>query len=468
MPDASATALNLAVEFPPVSTAEWEAAINADLKGADYEKRLVWRTEEGLKIKPYYRQEDLAGLEAQADVAPAQFPFTRGGAGWEMAQSLEIPADAVRADRLHEQGTTAVQELAYALAEGVEKLAAKVASGTSVDQAAPGIVFVFGVGSNYFFTIAKLRAARLLWAQAVAAFGPAGDEACRMRLHAVTALINKSICDPWTNLLRCTTEALSAAMGGCDALTVRAFHYPERLAENIQLILREESHLDKVADPAGGSYYIEALTSSMARAAWKQFQQVEAAGGYAQSVKSGSMAAAVKQSREAKQNAVAARRRTLVGVNNFPNIHERIDATAPAEPAGRLAEAFERLRLRTQRHAAKTGRTPRVLLLTHGDLKMRMARAQFCQNFIGCAGFEIVESPELQDADIVVLCSSDPEYLALAQEVCPKVKAPVIVAGNPKEQITALEHAGVAGFVHVQSNAVETLTAWQNRLGMEA
>ncbi|MGO9240547.1 MAG: methylmalonyl-CoA mutase family protein [Bryobacteraceae bacterium] len=471
MPEPKADGLNLAADFPPVGTAEWEAVIKADLKGADYEKRLVWRTDEGLKIRPYYRQEDLAGLEAQAGIAPAQFPFTRGtAAGWEIAQSPEIPSNAVRGDRLHELGATAVQELAYALAEGVERLAAKVESGTSVDQAAPQILFVFGVGSNYFFTIAKLRAARLTWAQAVAAFGPAGDAACRMKIHAVTALTNKSICDPWTNLLRSTTEALSAALGGCDALSVRSFHYPERLADNIHLILKEEAHLDKVADAAGGSYYIEALTASMARAAWQLFQQIEAAGGYSQAVAAGIVDAGLKQSREAKQKAVAARRRTLVGVNNYPNLTERIAEPGPDDPAGRLAEAFEKIRLRTQRHATRTGRTPRVLLLTRGDLKMRMARAQFCQNFIGCAGFEIVESPEFEGAgaDIIVLCASDGEYLALAQEVCPKVQAPVIVAGNPKEQITALEHAGVAGFLHIQSNAVETLAAWQDRLGMEA
>jgi methylmalonyl-CoA mutase len=470
MSEAQADGLNLAAEFPPVATAEWEAAIHADLKGADYEKRLVWRTEEGLNVKPYYRQEDLAGLEAQTDIAPGQFPFTRGaGADWEIAQNPALPADAVRGDRLHELGATSVQELAYALAEGVERLAAQVEKGVPADAAAPAIPFVFGVGSNYFFEIAKLRAARLVWAQAVAAFGPAG-EACRMKIHAVTALSNKSICDPWTNLLRSTTEALSAALGGCDALTVQSFHYPERLAHNIQIILKEEVHLDKVADPAGGSYYVEALTAALARAAWTLFQQVDAAGGFTKVSTSGAIDAAVAQSREARQKAVAARRRTLVGVNNYPNLAERIDASAPGDPAGRLAEPFEKLRLRTQRHAAKTGRTPRVLLLTRGDLKMRMARAQFCQNFIGCAGFEIVESAEFEGAraDIIVLCSSDPEYLALAQEICPKVQAPVMVAGNPKDQIDALQQAGVAGFVHVQSNAVETLAAWQDRLGMEA
>ncbi len=159
----------------------------------------------------------------------------------------------------------------------------------------------------------------------------------------------------------------------------------------------------------------------------------------------------------------------MVGVNNYPNLNEKI-AGSEEPSTGRLAEPFENLRLRTERHAAKTGRTPKVLLLTHGDLKMRMARAQFCQNYIGCAGFEIVESSEYAgtDADIVVLCSSDPEYLALAQEVCPKVKVPVVVAGNPKDQIEALQQAGVTGFVHVMANAVDTLTAWQDRLGMEA
>jgi methylmalonyl-CoA mutase len=330
--------------------------------------------------------------------------------------------------------------------------------------------FVFGVGSNYFFEIAKLRAARMLWAEAVTAFGPRSDNACRMKIHSVTALENKSVCDPWSNLLRNTTEALSAILGGCDALTVRPYHYPERLGENVQLVLKEESHLDKVADAAGGSYYIEALTASLAREAWTLFQQVEAAGGYSAAIAAGTIDAAVKQSREAKEKAVAQRRRTLVGVNNYPNMREPFDAAANTEPAGRLAEPFEKLHARTARHAARTGHVPKVLLLTRGDVKMRMARAQFCLNFIGCAGFEMVESAEYEgtDADIVVLCSSDAEYLALVQEVRPNLRVPIIIAGNPKDQIDVLREAGVTGFVHVLSNAVETLTEWQSRLGLEA
>ena len=136
----------------------------------------------------------------------------------------------------------------------------------------------------------------------------------------------------------------------------------------------------------------------------------------------------------------------------------------------RLAEPFEKIRRRTTAHAQATGRYPKVLLLKRGDVKMRGARANFCLNFFGCAGFDIVESEEYEgtDADLIVLCSSDPEYLALAQEVCPQVKVPVLVAGNPKDQIEALKAAGVQGFIHIFSEPIQTLTAWQDKLGMRS
>jgi len=158
----------------------------------------------------------------------------------------------------------------------------------------------------------------------------------------------------------------------------------------------------------------------------------------------------------------------LVGTNSYPDVQERELEHSGEMPEGwRLASDFEAIRLRTERHARTTGKTPRVLLLERGDLKMRKARAAFCLNFFGCAGFDIVQSDVLTGADMVVLCGSDPEYLDFAQEICPQVKVPVVVAGNPKEQIEALKAAGVADFVHVLSNAVETLTVWQNRLGIK-
>jgi len=467
--------LNLGQDFPAVPTAAWEAAVAKDLKGADYEKKLVWRTDEGIPVRPYYRAENMAGLEAQTETAPGQFPFARGsGKPFESSDAIPTGPNAIRADELAEAGGNAVEQLGFALAAGVERLTALAATGT-VDEAARSIEFVYSIGSTYFLEIAKLRAARLIWAQAVAAFGPADPQSALARIHARTTRLNKSVYDRYTNLLRVTTEGLAAAVGGCDKLTVEPFGFDQHLAVNVGRILRHEAHVDAVADPAGGSYYVEALTDSLARAAWKLFQQVEAAGGYGKAVESGAIAKALETSRAKLQKAVASRYRTLVGVNNFPDLKEKTaGATAPAErsaafPPYRLAEAFEKIRRRTERHAAKTGRVPKVLLLMRGDLKMRMVRSNFSFNFFGCAGFDVVEAEEYvgAGADLIVLCSSDAEYLALAQEVCAAAGVPVIVAGKPKEQIDALKAAGVAGFIHIQSDAVQTLSEWQKRLGME-
>ena len=468
MPDAApgTEVLELSQAFPPTPTAEWEAAIHRDLKGADYEKRLVWRTEEAIAVRPYYRREDVDGKASAV----------RGdAAAWEPAQEPRIAAGAIRADQLHEAGANAIQELGYALAAGVERLA-NLSATLPVDRAAGHVEFVFAIGSTYFMEIAKLRAARLLWAQAVAAFG--GDAAAgRIRILARTSRRNKSVCDRYSNLLRATTEAMSAALGGCRRLMVEPFGFDEHLALSVQRVLREEAHLDTVADPAGGSYFIEVLTDAVAREAWKLFQQVEAAGGYAKACESGSVAQALAASRAARQKAVAGRRRTLVGVNSFPDLTEKTSDVVPPEdaekspfPAFRLAEPFEKIRQRTTRYAARTGRYPKLLLLKRGDLKMRGARANFGRNFFGCAGFDIAESEEYAgtEADLILLCSSDAEYLEMARDVCPKAAVPVLVAGNPKDQIEALQAAGVEGFIHIQSDAVQTLTEWQNRLRMEA
>jgi methylmalonyl-CoA mutase len=455
--------LNIEEDFPPVTTSAWEAAIQKDLKGADYEKKLFWRTEEGITARPYYRREDLRDLPAQTQTAPGQFPFARGGGKpWEILEEWSPAPGAVRADELHDAGATAVQELGYALAEGVERLAG---------GAAPReIEFVFAAGPAYFIEIAKLRAARMLWAQAVTAFG-IGTDAALMNLTVRTSRRDKSAYDRYTNLLRVTTEALSAAVGGCERLYVEPFGFDPRLAVNVQRILCDEARIDAVADPAGGSYYIEVLTDSLAREAWKLFQQVEAAGGCTKARESGTIGRAVQESRAAREKAVATRRRTLVGVNNYPDLKEKTPGATPPEGSTfRLALPFERIRLRTARHAERTGRYPKVLLLERGDPKMRSARANFSLNFFGCAGFDIAASDDYAgtDADLIVLCSSDAEYLDLAREVCARVSVPVIVAGNPKDQIEALKAADIQGFIHMASDAVRTLTEWQDRLGMEA
>jgi methylmalonyl-CoA mutase len=436
--------IDVAARFPPVSTAEWDAQILKDLKGADYERRLVWKTDEGIAVRPYYRSEDIV----------ARPPICRTVGAWEMVPPGHEPPLDVSAIEAHEQGATATQEVAYALARGADRLAAGQAVTT----------LGFAIGSNHFMEIAKLRSARLLWSAVASAFGLAGE----VRIHARTAGENKTRYDPAVNLLRVTTEALSAVFGGCDSLTITPCGFDPHLAGNVDHIIREECHLDKVLDPGAGAYCIEALTSAVSAEAWALFQQIERAGGWASSAASGATDTALAAARAAKEQAVAARRRVLVGTNNYPNTQERQPAADwTAGTLWRLAEPFEAIRLRTERHAAATGRTPRVLLLQRGDVRMRTARAAFCFNLLGCAGFDLVSSDTLTDADLVVLCGADAEYPDLAREIVPQAKAPVAVAGYPKDHLDALKAAGVAGFIHAGTNAVETLTEWQQRIGIE-
>jgi methylmalonyl-CoA mutase len=271
-----------------------------------------------------------------------------------------------------------------------------------------------------------------------------------MVIWSRTAMANKSLYDPSANLIRCTTEAMSAVLGGCNVLVVDAARFPAHLADSLVRILREESHFEEVSDPGGGSYYIEVLTASIAAEAWKVYESGLA-----------TKDAAIAAARAAKEKNVSQRKRTLVGVNNYPDLSETLpaDATLPASP-WRMAEPFEAIRKKVE----KSGKRPRVLLLQRGDVKMRMARANFCQNLFGCAGFDVHASETLEPADLVVLCGSDAEYVALAKEICPKTKAPVVVAGNPKEQIETLKSLGVKDFVYVGVDAVEVLSRWQEAL----
>ncbi|HEX8926488.1 MAG TPA: methylmalonyl-CoA mutase family protein, partial [Terriglobales bacterium] len=355
---------------------------------------------------------------------------------------------AVRAWQFHEAGSTTVQELGLALAEAIEYLSELTSRGIGADKVANALFFDFAVGSNYFFEVAKLRAARALWAEAASVFGVVGAKAT---IHARTSNRNTTLYDPYVNMLRATTEAMSAAIGGSDSVSVGSFEqcykpadeFSRRLARNTQIVLKKEAYLDRVSDPAAGSYYIETLTHSLANEAWKLMQEIEGCGGFLKCLEDGWIQAGVSKSRKLKDAAIAARRQNLLGTNQFPNAKERMlvqierasstapvatgDAAIRVEPLRlyRGAEVFEALRLRMERHAATVNRTSRVLLLEIGDLKMRKARSAFCANFFGCGGFDILETSATDvpsavaealnaDADIVVLCSSDLEYAEIA------------------------------------------------------
>jgi methylmalonyl-CoA mutase len=248
---------------------------------------------------------------------------------WGSDNMPKFQTIGVRANTVLDAGGSSVQELAYAMAAGVAYLRAMTQRGLTVEQVVPRMRFTVGIGSNFFMELAKLRAVRQLWARVVEAFGGKTDAA--MVLHAKTATWNKSAIDPYTNMLRTTSEAFSAVLGGCDSLHVSPFdevirssdEFSRRIARNTQIILREECHLDKVVDPAGGSWFVEWLTEQLASKAWAQFQAIEKAGGLVPVLISGSFQKEVEATAKEKWGALAARRNVVVGVNAYPNLNEK-------------------------------------------------------------------------------------------------------------------------------------------------
>ncbi len=417
----------------------------------------------------------------------------------------------VNALTLSNAGAFIAQELGYALAWGNEYLSSLIDAGCEPSVVAKKIKFNFGVGNNYFMEIAKFRAARLLWAKIVDAYQPRCLKtncqhtvngickcAAKMRIHAQTTIFNKTVFDPNVNMLRTQTEAMSAVLGGVNSLTVLPYDatfktsddFSERIARNQQLLLKEESHFDKVADPAAGSYYIETLTNKIAEQAWKIFVDVEDNGGFFNAVKSATVQKTVKETAAARLKAVSSRREILLGTNQFPNFNEISRKTASTPlinacgcesakietlPPLRAAQEFEDLRFETQ--AAE--KRPVAFMLTIGNLAMRLARAQFSCNFFACAGYEVVDNlgfktveegvaaAEKAGADIIVLCSSDDEYADLAPAAfkASKDKAILVVAGAPA-CINELKSAGIEHFINVKSNVLETLKSFNKRLGV--
>ncbi|MBR4739133.1 MAG: methylmalonyl-CoA mutase small subunit [Bacteroidales bacterium] len=610
-------------EFPPVSTEKWEEVINKDLKGADYDKKLVWHTIEGFNVKPYYRAENLEGLD-YLESNPGEKPFTRGhqagGNVWEVRQDIHV-RDLAEANRialdavergatslglcakavasvddlavllkgiyinavsvnfmcsddylqllklyveyakregydpkelcgstdfdmfryalkhgrfhrgeegdlqmakelveyahealpkfrvltvnsnvLNNAGANIVQELGFGLAAANELVARLTDMGCKMEHAGRSIVFSVGVGSTYFMEIAKIRAARLLWSKIVEQYKPECDCPYKLFINATTSRWNQSVYDPYVNMLRSTTEAMSSAVAGADSISVLPFDaaYKEaddfgyRIARNQQLLLKEESYLDKIVDPAAGSYYLENLTDEIAKGAWQHFLKVEEAGGYCKALRDGLVQDEVMETARKRDLDIAVRKTTILGTNQYPNLLEKMgekiekgekcccccgeqgDEVKVLKPY-RGAEAFEQLRLQTERAAHR----PKVFLLTYGNLTMRKARSGFATNFFGVAGYEIIDNmgfatPEEgakaaleSGADVVVLCSSDDEYAELTEPVCKALKGKVkslVLAGYPKEMVETYKGYGIDEFIHVKTNALDCLKKFQKLL----
>ena len=608
----------LFTEFPPVPTEKWEEVITADLKGADYERKLVWKTGEGFNVRPYYRAENLEGIKFLGSQA-GEFPYVRGTHAhnrWRVHQTVSVvcpkeanaealkilnagvdslgfciaSADFSAADLdmllkdicipaveitfcgekmanvaelvlakvekegiakedvriafcidplvkglsskgdfcspngekciarivelIHKtkeykhvrivtvagqtfgnSGSTIVEELAFTLSAGHDYLVRLTDAGLDVDAAARKLRFSFSVSSNYFMEIAKFRAARMLWANIVKGYGPAKNCACKMQIHAETSRWNQTVYDPYVNMLRGTTEAMSATIAGVHSLEVMPFdasfenptEFSKRIARNVELLLKNESHFDQVVDPAGGSYYVENLTQSIAAEAWKLFLEIEEKGGYTEAYKAGLIVERIKASAAAKDKNIATRRQTLLGANQYPNFTEVAGKEITAESVTRKqaegnvlvpyrgAMAFEEMRLQVDR----SGKEPKAFMLTCGNLGMARARSQFSCNFFACAGIKVIDNTYFKSieegakaaleskAQIVVVCASDDDYA----EAAPKLKellggkAILVVAGAPA-CAPELEAQGITNFINVKSNVLETLKFYLKEMGI--
>ena len=610
----------LFTEFQAPTTQEWLDKIEVDLKGADFQKRLVWRTNEGFNVQPFYRREDLANLKTP-DALPGEFPFVRGNKKdtneWYVRQNIVVndPKEAnakaldilnkgvdsigfrlghaelsaeyietllkdirldivevsyracqrhalqladllvayfekqgydkekivgglgfdpiermlmkgkdttmllpnmptlveklkdypnlrcvmVHSDLLNNSGAYIVQEMGYALAWGNEYLQQLVDAGVDVDLAASKIKFYMGISENYFMEIAKFRACRLLWAQIVKQYEPKDDNSAKMIINASTSTYNQTVFDSYVNLLRSQTEAMSAALGGVHSMVVTPFDvtyekptdFSERIARNQQLLIKEESHFDRIVDPSAGSYYIEHLTDALAQEAWKIFLKVEEEGGFLEAVKKGTVQDDINATNVKRHGDAAKRKEFILGTNQFPNFNEKSegkqplavdcscthtgDADVPGLKISRLASDFEDLRLATE----KAAKVPTAFMLTIGNLAMRQARAQFSCNFLACAGYKVIDNLGFKTveegvdaaleakADIVVICSSDDEY---AEYAIPAFKylngrAMFVVAGAPA-CMDDLKAAGIENFIHVRCNVLETLKEYNAKLGI--
>ena len=404
---------------------------------------------------------------------------------------------AVDTVALNNSGAYIVQELGYALAWGNEYLDMLTSQGVDASLAARKIKFNMGITENYFMEIAKFRAARLLWSQIVSQYETSDKEACMMIVNAATTYYNLTLFDSYVNLLRSQTETMSAAIAGVHSITVTPFdaayetpsEFAERIARNQQLLLKEESHFDKVVDPSAGSYFVEELTCSLADAAWKLFLKTEEAGGFLEAVKAGTVQDDILATNKKRHDDAAKRREFILGTNQFPNFNEKSEGKRPLKrPKGcqeetpyksvdttRLPADYEDLRIQTE----ESGKQPIAFMLTIGNLAMRQARAQFSSNFLACAGYKIIDNLGFQtveegvdaalkaNADIVVLCSSDDEYATYAIPAFRYLdgRAMFIVAGAPA-CMDDLKAAGIDNFIHVRSNVLETLRDYNRRLNV--
>ncbi|MEQ3549306.1 methylmalonyl-CoA mutase family protein [Pseudonocardia nematodicida] len=430
---------------------------------------------------------DPIGLRARAGgdagtAADAVEVARRAADGFGQVTAITVDATVIR-----EAGGSGAQELGWSLAAGVAYLRALTAAGLDIATAARLLEFRYAATPEQFPTIALLRAARRLWSRVLEECGVTDVP---QRQHAAVAEVLFSRRDPWVNMLRGTVAGFAAGVGGADAVTVPPFDaaigvsepFSRRIARNTQTLLVEESHLARVIDPAGGSWYVEHLTDDLAAAGWAFFQQVEAAGGAEAALDSGFVAERVGEVRARRETDVARRKAPLTGVSEFPDLAEKPVERTPLPPAvergglplWRPAEAYEGYRDRSDAVLAETGTRPTVFLATIGALADYTTRAGFTRNLLGAGGIDTTDAGPTGTADevadafagsgtgVAVLCSSDALYAERAEAAAAALRnagaTRILLAGRPKDEdrVGGLDNT-VDGYLYAGCDALAVL-----------
>ena len=395
-------------------------------------------------------------------------------AKFPQATSLDVEAQSV-----HEAGGSDAQELGVLIAGAVDLMRRLETAGLPAADAAHQIQFKLAMDANYGLGIAKLRAARRLWARVQEAMDLSPQP---MKIHAVTSARMLTRYDAWVNMLRGTAACFAAATGGADAISVRAFNaalsVPEelgrRIARNTQIMAMEESGLGRIADPSGGAWFTETLGEDLAQAGWAEFQQIESEGGLIDSLISGQVQARIAEKRAALMKDIARRKIPVTGVSEFPHLEEIAapiaDVQSPpsgdgVDPIGlntllpdfestpgddtvaepltwiSIAAPFEALRDRAETHLETTSQRPAIFLATLGPLADHTARADFARNFFATGGVEAKSAPvppksaselaaafQASGCKIAVLCGSDADYGEHAADAASALKTAGAVA----------------------------------------
>ena len=580
-------------EFPSVTTDQWMERVTADLKGADFDKKLVWKNLSGINIQPCYNNENKieqlqnTGENSQSLINYRSVKVTNAENGNKLAikaveegmngiifvlenkvavaellnginlnetsvsfeitsnavaftidlvsfakgsdlkgfvntgiisnyvttgsfdnNQIEVAAELVKltsdfpnfkaitisGTEYLDSGANQVQEIAYTLNSLVfliEKLSEK---GVDTQTIFNNLNFKLAIGLEYFVEIGKFRAFNSLLAEVAAKYGVADFS---NTITAKTSIWSKSITDAETNLLRCTTEAMSAILGNVDGILIDAYDkefknpsdFSSRIAGNITTILREESYFGKVSNPVDGSYYIEEVSSKIAEKALELFKAIEAEGGFYTAFENETIQQQIADIRLQKLKLISQRRTPLVGVNKYPNLMETVAVDILSEGGEdnskvltprRASLEIEALRRKTEELVADTNVRPIVQLASFGNLNMRKARAAFAYDFIGVSGFDVhqeesFESAELaatasakSDAHVVVICSSDQDYDENAIAFIKAFRAiasdkVLLLAGAPKN-MDELTEAGLDGVVNMRSDVLVTLSKIQNKV----